>query len=64
MMHAVSFRALHALSLLTVLTVSASPGAGAQDRTPYELNAIFAVTGPAAFIGGPAAQASKRLRAT
>ena len=60
-MHAVSFRALIALSLLAILTVSARTGARAQDPAPYELNAIFAVTGPAAFIGSPAAQAFKAM---
>ena len=61
MMHAVSYRALIALLVLALLSVSASPSARAQSQTPYELNAIFAVTGPAAFIGGPAAQAFKAI---
>ena len=58
-MQAFAFRTLVALSLLALLAASASPGARAQDRAPYELDAIFSVTGPAAFIGAPAGQAFK-----
>ncbi|HXP92340.1 MAG TPA: ABC transporter substrate-binding protein [Candidatus Binatia bacterium] len=61
MKHALPFRALIALSLIALLAASASPRARAQGRAPYELNGIFAVTGPAAFIGAPASQAFKAI---
>ena len=38
-------------------------GAGAQEKAPYELNAILSVTGPGAFVGGPVAQALKIVEA-
>jgi branched-chain amino acid transport system substrate-binding protein len=61
MIPAFSFRAPFALVLVTLLGLSASSGVLAQTQAPYELNAIFAVTGPAAFIGSPAAQAFKAM---
>jgi branched-chain amino acid transport system substrate-binding protein len=60
-MRASAFRTLIALSLLALLAASASPDARAQAPAPYELNAVFAVTGPAAFLGGPASQAFKAI---
>lgn len=51
----------HIALLAALLVASASSGARAQDRAPYELNGIFAVTGPAAFLGGPAGQAFKAI---
>ena len=58
---AVPFRAFIALALVVLLAASASPRARAQDRTPYELNGIFAVTGPAAFLGAPAGKTFKAI---
>lgn len=47
-------------ALCLALLVSARPiGVTAQEKAPYELNAILSVTGPGAFIGAPVAQSLK-----
>lgn len=58
-MHVPIVRPLFALALSALLATSVSPAARAQDRTPYELNAVLSVTGPAAFIGAAAAKSFK-----
>jgi branched-chain amino acid transport system substrate-binding protein len=44
---------------LALLAIVLPTGAIAQDKTPYELNAILSVTGAGAFIGAPVAEALK-----
>src|ERR1700721_1593626 len=44
---------------LALLVIVLPTGAIAQDKTPYELNAILSVTGAGAFIGSPVAEALK-----
>jgi branched-chain amino acid transport system substrate-binding protein len=46
-------------ALFLAVVAGGSSAASAQERPPYELNAIVSVTGPGAFVGAPVAQSFK-----